>query len=54
LLARRLSRSQWLAGRVAFGVALAVAAGFAASVGGWIGVTAGNSEVGMSAMLRPD
>jgi ABC-2 type transport system permease protein len=52
LLARRLSRSQWLAGRVAFGVALAVAAGFAASVGGWIGVTAGNSEVGMSAMLQ--
>jgi ABC-2 type transport system permease protein len=52
LLARRLSRSQWLAGRVGFGVALAVAAGFAAGVGGWIGVTAGNSQVGMSAMLQ--
>ncbi|HEX7993980.1 MAG TPA: hypothetical protein VF506_08670, partial [Streptosporangiaceae bacterium] len=52
LLARRLSRSEWLAGRVGFGVALAVAAGFAISVGGWIGVTAGNSQVGMSAMLQ--
>lgn len=52
LLARRPSRSQWLAGRVGFGVAVAVAAGFATSIGGWIGVTAGNSQVGMSAMMR--
>jgi len=52
LLARRLSRSQWLAGRVGFGIALAVAAGLATSVGGWIGVTARHSSVGMPAILQ--
>ncbi|MGN6791634.1 MAG: ABC transporter permease subunit [Streptosporangiaceae bacterium] len=52
LLARHLSRAEWLAGRVGFGVAMAIAAGVATSVGGWIGVTAGNSQVGMSAMLQ--
>ena len=52
MLARHLSRAEWLAGRVGFGVALAVTAGVATSVGGWIGVTAENSNVGMSAMLQ--
>lgn len=52
LLARHLSKAEWLAGRAGFGVALAVTAGVATSVGGWIGVTAENSNVGMSAMLQ--
>jgi len=42
LLARRLDRGTWLAGRLGFGAALVIAAGLAMAAGGWIGV-AGNT-----------
>jgi len=52
LLARHINRATWLAGRIGFAVVLVVAAGLATGIGGWIGVTARNSEVGFSAMLQ--
>ena len=53
LLARRLKRGTWLAGRVGFGAALVVAAGLATTaIGGWIGVAGAHSDVGFWAMLQ--
>jgi len=52
LLARRLKRGTWLAGRVGFGAALVVAAGLATAIGGWIGVAGGHGHVGFWAMLQ--
>ncbi len=52
LLARRLGRGTWLAGRVGFGAALVVAAGLATAIGGWIGVASRKSGVGFWAMLQ--
>lgn len=52
LLARNLTRTTWLAGRLGFGVALVLVAALATAVGGWIGMAARHSEVGFSAMLQ--
>jgi len=52
LLARRLKRGTWLAGRVGFGAALVVAAGLATAIAGWIGVAGGHGHVGFWAMLQ--
>lgn len=52
LLARHLDRGRWLAGRLAVGLALIIAAGLAAGIGGWIGVATGHSGIGLVAMLQ--
>jgi ABC-2 type transport system permease protein len=52
LLARQLNRGTWLAGRLAFGMALVLAAGLATGVGGWIGVAARHGGIGFAAMMQ--
>jgi ABC-2 type transport system permease protein len=52
LLARRVSRRTWLAGRLGFGVALVALAGLATGLGGWIGLTTGQSDIGLADMLQ--
>jgi ABC-2 type transport system permease protein len=52
LLVRPVSRATWLAGRLGFAVALVILAGLAAGVGGWIGVAARDSGVGLAAMFQ--
>jgi ABC-2 type transport system permease protein len=52
LLARRLDRVPWLAGRLAFAATFVLLAGLATGLGGWIGVAARNSQVGFSAMFQ--
>ncbi len=52
LLARPVSRSTWLAGRLGFGVVLVLAAGLASGAGGWIGVAARHSAIGFRAMMQ--
>lgn len=50
LLARPVSRSVWLAGRLAIGLVLIVGSGLAVAVGGWIGVA--GQGIGFVPMLR--
>jgi ABC-2 type transport system permease protein len=52
LLARPLDRATWLAGRLGFAVLLVLAGGLAIGLGGWIGVSARDSGVGLAAMLQ--
>jgi polyether ionophore transport system permease protein len=52
LLVRPVSRATWLAGHLGFAVALVILAGMAAGIGGWIGVAARDSGVGLAAMLQ--
>jgi ABC-2 type transport system permease protein len=53
LLARRVSRDRWLAGRVGLAAALVVVAGLGAGAGGWVGLASGSGgDVGAAAMLR--
>lgn len=52
LLARRLNRGTWLAGRLGFGVALVLATGLAAGLGGWIGVAGWHSGIGLGMMMQ--
>jgi ABC-2 type transport system permease protein len=52
LLARPLDRATWLAGRLGFAVLLVLAGGLAIGLGGWIGVSARDSGVGLTAMLQ--
>ena len=52
LLARHLKRGTWLAGRLAFAVILAAAAGLAAGAGGWLGIAARDSGIGFTAMMQ--
>ena len=52
LLARRLDRRAWLAGRLGFAVALVTAAGLAAGLGGWIGLATRQGDIGLPAMLQ--
>jgi ABC-2 type transport system permease protein len=54
LLARRVGRGNWLAGRLAFAAALAALCGLATAAGGWLGlaVTGAGGEIGIVAMLE--
>jgi ABC-2 type transport system permease protein len=54
LLARRVGRSRWLAGRLAFAATLAVLCGLATAAGGWLGLaaTGAGGEIGIAAMLK--
>lgn len=52
LLVRPVSRATWLAGRLGFAVAFVILAGLATGVGGWIGVAARDSGVGLAAMFQ--
>jgi ABC-2 type transport system permease protein len=52
LLARPVSRRSWLAGRLGFGVVLIAVTGFACGVGGWIGLAARQSDIGLDSMLQ--
>jgi ABC-2 type transport system permease protein len=54
LLARRVSRAGWLAGRVGLAAGVVVVAGLAAGAGGWAGLASGSGggDVGAAAMLR--
>jgi ABC-2 type transport system permease protein len=52
LLARRVGRAGWLAGRLGFAAAFLAVAGLAAGVGGWIGLATGHSGIGFGAMLQ--
>ncbi|MFI5040766.1 MAG: hypothetical protein ACHQNA_02775 [Acidimicrobiales bacterium] len=52
VLARRVSRGTWLAGRLGFGVALVTLAGLATGVGSWIDVASRQSGIGFVAMAQ--
>jgi ABC-2 type transport system permease protein len=52
LLARRVSRASWLAGRLGFAVVFVVIAGLATGIGGWIGLATGNSDIGIGTMVQ--
>lgn len=52
LLARHLNRGTWVAGRLGFSVALVLATGLAAGLGGWIGVAGWRSGVGFGMMMQ--
>jgi ABC-2 type transport system permease protein len=51
LLARRVSRRTWLAGRLALGAAMVAVAGLATGLGGWLGV-GGRGGLGVSDLLE--
>jgi ABC-2 type transport system permease protein len=51
LLARSVSRTAWLAGRVAFAAAFLLTAGVAIGVGAWLGLGPRTGAVGLPAML---
>lgn len=51
LIARPVSRRDWLTGRLAVGAALVAVSGLAVGIGGWIGV-AGHGHVGFVSMLQ--
>jgi ABC-2 type transport system permease protein len=51
LLARRVSRRTWLAGRLALGAAMVAVAGLAIGLGGWLGV-GGRGGLGVSDLLE--
>jgi ABC-2 type transport system permease protein len=52
LLARPVSRTRWLAGRLGFAVLLIVTAGLASGIGGWIGLATRTSDIGLGEMLQ--
>ncbi|MEU4498569.1 ABC transporter permease subunit [Streptomyces sp. NPDC023998] len=52
LLARRVSRRAWLAGRLGFGVALVAVVGLVTGLGGWIGLATRRSDIGFAAMFQ--
>jgi ABC-2 type transport system permease protein len=52
LLARRVSRGTWLAGRLGFGVVFVVIAGLATGIGGWIGLATRTGDIGFGTMLQ--
>ena len=52
LLARRLSRGTWLAGRLGFSAVLVLAAGLPAGAGGWAGLAARHGGTGFAAMMQ--
>jgi ABC-2 type transport system permease protein len=52
LLARRVSRARWLAGRLAFATFFVAVTGLATGVGGWIGIATGNSTIGFVTMVQ--
>jgi ABC-2 type transport system permease protein len=51
LLARRVSRWNWLGGRIGFAVALVIGAGLATGIGGWLGI-GGRSGIGFADMVQ--
>jgi ABC-2 type transport system permease protein len=52
LLARRVSRARWLAGRLAFGTLFVAVTGLATGVGGWLGIATGSSDIGFATMVQ--
>jgi len=52
LLARRVTRTAWLAERLGFAVVFVFVAGLATAVGGWLGLASRHSEVDFPAMLQ--
>ncbi len=52
LLARPVGRRHWLAGRLAVGTALIVAASLAAGLAGWAGETAEHSGLGLAQLVK--
>ncbi len=52
LLARHVHRGTWLLGRLGFAVVFVLVAGLVTGIGGWIGVAARHSDVGVGSMLQ--
>jgi ABC-2 type transport system permease protein len=52
LLARRVGRTSWLAGRLGVAVALVVLLGLAVGIGGWIGAATRGGGVGFASMMQ--
>ncbi len=52
LLARPVSRTQWAAGRLGFGVVLVAATGLACALGGWLGTIGGSNAIPLGRMLQ--
>lgn len=52
LIARPVSRTRWLLGRLGFAAALVVLAALASGIGGWAGIATGDTPVALGQMLE--